>query len=267
MPALTAAHAGETARPDWREIWRWREVWAGVDASRDNWLVYSGTTIAPFSHIHEAGLRLRFAGGYGQYRYRGDRSLTDTPDIRRFAAQTYYGEALAGYHDKWGPLTAKAFAGVALIGHAIQPLDTENAVIGDEIGFKGVVELWLDIGSVGFASLDLSWNTAHDVRAARTRLGARISPALTAGLEGWLNLDAQSDCDLGWKETGACARQFNPSGDETELVDYTRAGLFVRYAWDGGEVSVSSGVSGGSFMNIADTEPEPYATVNWITQY
>lgn len=238
-----------------------------MDASRDNWLVYSGMTVAPFSHIHEPGLRVRFAGGYGHYGYSGDRSQTETPLMRSFAARTFYGEALAGYLEKWGPLTAKAFAGVSMIGHAIQPFDTENAVIGDDIGFKAVIELWLDIGTIGFASLDMSWSTTHDVRSARARVGTRISQALSAGVEGWLNLDAQSDCDLGWTESGACARQHNFSGDETDLMDYSRAGLFLRYAWDGGEISVSGGVSGGSFMNIGDADPEPYGTVNWITQF
>ncbi len=47
--------AADGARPSWREIWKWRETWSGVDVARDNWLIYSGLTVAPFGHIHEPG--------------------------------------------------------------------------------------------------------------------------------------------------------------------------------------------------------------------
>jgi hypothetical protein len=264
---VTPATAGADDRPSWREVWKWRETWSGVDASRDNWLVYSGMTLAPFSHIHEPGLRFKFAGGYGQYSYAGDRSTTPIPDVTTFDAQTYFAEALVGYLERWGPLTAKAYGGVAMIGHAISPFDPENVVFGDEFGFKGVLELWLDIGSGGYAALDLSWNTAHDTRAARTRLGMRFNPSLSGGLEAWLDLNAQSDCDLGWDDSAPCDHLSATGDGGTNLLDYTRAGLFMRYEWDGGEISVSGGVSGGSFMNAGDASPEPYGTVNWITQF
>jgi hypothetical protein len=267
LATATPVAAGEDDRPSWREVWKWREAWSGVDASRDNWLVYSGMTLAPFSHIHEPGLRFKFAGGYGHYSYSGDRSTTPIPDVTNFDAQTYFGEALVGYLERWGPLTAKAYGGVAMIGHAISPFDPENVVFGDEFGFKGVLELWLDIGSSGYAALDLSWNTAHDTRAARSRLGLRATPSLSAGLEAWLDLNAQSDCDLGWDNSAACGDGLATGDENTELLDYTRAGVFMRYEWDGGEVSLSGGVSGGSFMNSGDASPEPYGTVNWITQF
>lgn len=254
--------AADEARPSWREIWKWRETWSGVDIARNNWLIYSGLTLAPYSHIHEPGLRLRFAGGYGQYEYSGNRGLGPTPDIQSFSATTYYGDALIGYLDRYGPLTAKAFAGISYLTHHIAPVDPDNLVSGEEIGFKGVLELWLDIGDAGFASLDLSWNTAHNTRNARTRVGAYVAPGLSTGLEGWLNLDDQSDCDLGWGNTAACDED-----EQTHLLDYTRAGLFVRYAWDGGEVSLSGGISGGGFMSAGSADPEPYATLNWMTQF
>lgn len=30
----------------------WLEVSTGIDATEDSWLVYSGATLSPFSHIH-----------------------------------------------------------------------------------------------------------------------------------------------------------------------------------------------------------------------
>lgn len=252
----------QEARPSWREIWKWRETWSGIDIARDNWLVYSGITVAPFGHIHEPGWRVRLAGGYGQYSYSGNRSTTPTPDIQSFSATTYYTDALVGYLDRFGPLTAKAFGGISYIAHDIAPFDPENIIIGDDVGLKGALELWLDIGEISFASLDMSWNTANDTRNARARIGARVTSSISAGLEGWLNLDDQSDCDLGWDQSAACN-----SDDQTNLLDYTRAGVFLRYEWDGGELSLSGGVSGGSFASSGSAEPEPYATLNWMTQF
>lgn len=262
IASATPTLAQET-RPSWREVWKWRETWSGVDVAQDNWLVYSGITVAPFSHIHEPGPRIRLSGGYGQYGYSGNRSIGPNPQIQSFSAQTYYGDALVGYLERYGPLTAKAFAGFSYIAHDVSPFDPENLVTGDEIGFKGALELWLNIGSYGFASLDMSWSTAYDTRNTRARIGARMTPSLSAGLEGWLNLDDQSDCDMGWDDSSACYADVR-----TDLLDYTRTGIFVRYEWDGGELSLSGGVSGGSFRSSADSAAaEPYATLNWMTQF
>ncbi|MES1179865.1 MAG: cellulose biosynthesis protein BcsS, partial [Hyphomicrobium sp.] len=48
----------------------WREIYGGVDAARDQWLSYSGMTMAPWSRgIYSDGWRIRLGGGYGQYGY------------------------------------------------------------------------------------------------------------------------------------------------------------------------------------------------------
>ena len=52
----------------------------------------------------------------------------------------------------------------------------------------------------------------------------------------------------------------------TDLGEDARAGLFARYAWDGGEVSLASGFS-GRFLDDAQSLQDPYATVNWLTQF
>jgi hypothetical protein len=47
-----------------------REIYGGVDAARDQWLAYSGLTVAPWSRdIYSDGWRLRHGGGYGRYAY------------------------------------------------------------------------------------------------------------------------------------------------------------------------------------------------------
>ena len=127
-----------------------------------------------------------------------------------FTAETAFAEALVGYLKRLGPLTAKAFVGVAAIEHDIEPVDPENPVQGQELGPKLVAELWLNMGTSAWSSLDLSWTSAHQTSAARLRTGYRVFGDVSLGLEGGLNAN-----DLG---------------------EDARAGLFGRYAWNGGEV-------------------------------
>jgi hypothetical protein len=72
------------------------------------------------------------------------------------------------------------------------------------------------------------------------RTGYRIYGNASIGLEGGINAN-----DLG---------------------EDARGGLFARYAWQGGEISMSGGYS-GRFLDEADALRDPYATINWLTQF
>lgn len=231
VPILSgAAGAEEPYQPGWRE------VWTGADATGHVWLVYSGATVAPYANIYEDGLRLRVAGGTGGYTYTGERR----GELIAFTAKTAFAEALVGYLKRFGPLTAKAFVGIAAIEHDISPLDPENPVQGRAFGPKLVTELWLNMGPSAWSSLDLSWTSAHQTAAARSRTGYRIFGDVSLGIEGGLNAN-----DLG---------------------EDARAGLFARYAWNGGEFSLASGFS-GRFLDEAESLQDPYVTANLLTQF
>ncbi len=132
-----------------------------------------GVTVAPFGHIHEPGLRFRLAGGYGNYDYSGNRKASASrPKSSHSPPPPYYGDALVGYLERFGPLTAKAFGGVSYLAHDITPFDPEKPRDCDEFGFQSRRRTLLDIGDVGYASLDLAWNSAFNTRNARARLGA-----------------------------------------------------------------------------------------------
>ena len=214
----------------------WREIWSGADVSGHVWLLYSGATVAPYSNIFDDGLRLRVAGGYGGYTYVGERRA----QLVSFTAETAFAEALVGYLKRFGPLTAKAFVGVAAIEHDIAPFDPENPVQGQAYGPKLAAEFWLNMGASAWSSMDLSWTSAHQTSAARVRTGYRVYGDISLGLEGGLNAN-----DLG---------------------EDARAGLFGRYAWNGGEVSLAGGFS-GRFLEEAQSLRDPYATVNVLTQF
>lgn len=250
-----------------------REVWAGADVSTHVWLVYSGVTFAPWSGIHDEGFRFRAAGGYGEYEYDKDPSSKPEYDKRtalNFHARTYFADFLVGYLKRYGELTAKAFVGASTISHDIRPTDEHTIAIGDEVGVKGVIELWLNIGESGWGQLDLSWASAHDTRAARARLGYRVWPKLSLGLEAAINVDAQGECRMKRLGASGCRNDFNDKNigvEEADLFDYARAGAFARYEWGVSEVSVSAGVLGDSFSSNDEIELAPYVTVNWLTQF
>ena len=251
-----------------KESPRWREVWAGGDVTERGWLVYSGMTIAPTSAIHDQGLRFRLASGYGGYDYAGFRRFSGKKaELKAFEARTGFAEILLGYLWRLDPLIVKVFGGASAIGHEITPFDTENLAYGLDWGAKGVVELWLNMGDRMWGSADLTWSGAHNTRSARTRLGYRLQPRLSIGLEGRFNIDEQGDCDIRWQETDSCKLQYRPDNETTSIIDYSRAGAFVRYEWQGGEVSVSGGVAAGVLGRDTDQNPNPYLTVNWISQF
>ncbi len=229
------------------------EVFAGADVASHVWLAYSGVTMAPFTDIHSDGLRLRVSGGMGEYRYLAQTRINDYA-VTSFHAQVSYAEALVGYLKRMGALTAKAFVGVSAIEHAIRPLDPQNRSQGFEYGAKAVVELWLNIGDSAWASLDVGWSQAHNTSSGRGRLGYRIAPQLSLGMEAGFNLDRQGE----YKITDEVETH------RRDAFDYARVGAFARYEWYGGEISASGGLL-GDFTE--ENERSAYATVNWLTQF
>lgn len=242
---------------------RWREVWTGADAGSNVWLVYAGATVAPFSGVYGDGLRLRAVSGYGQYAYTQITARPGrAPQSSTFAASTTSFDALIGYQKRVGELTAKIFAGVSYIDHEIEPFDDQTVVAGQEFGFKTVVELWLNIGESAWSSLDLQWSTAHDTRSARARVGYRVWPHVSVGLEGGFNLDAQGSCRTDLLAADDCPWT---GAEASDLFDYGRGGVFVRYDWFNGELSLAAGLLG--LASFGETDFDPYITTLWLTQF
>lgn len=236
----------------------WREVWAGVDATSNSWSVYTGMTVSPFGSIHHDGLRVRVAGGYGAYSYQGTKwrgTIDKGVPIGKEHNQTYrvdvsFADLLAGYHATFGVLTIKGFAGVAVEGSVPDPIPgsqvsepdgTVTEYRGGNIaaprwGAKVALETWLEMSPHLWASLDVSATLANEMYASRLRLGYRVTPELSLGLE------------------GAATGNFEYDGQ--------RGGLFARYAWSSGEVAISAGT-----VNELTEVTGAYGTLNVLYQY
>jgi len=212
------------------------EVSAGIDVTTRSWSVYSGFTSTFGGGIVKDGWRYRITGGYGEYSYTSTRWTGASVIIVPFDGTVTFADILVGYQQTFGALTVKLFGGTAVQDHVITPFDVENRVQGQAWGAKGVVETWLNLGERAFGQLDLSYATTNESYAGRLRLGYKIWPQLSAGMEAGL------------------------AGSE----DYSsgRAGAFVRYEAAFGEASLSAGAAGDR-SDMAGA----YGTVNVLYRF
>jgi hypothetical protein len=211
------------------------ETWAGADITSKSWSAYSGVTLALFGPLDSDGWRLRAVGGYGAYRYGGTRATPGQSSSRSSRGNVSFAEFLLGYQKQYGPLTLKAFAGVSAAHHQSTQRDAESTVSGLDHDFKGMLEAWLNMTERSWASLDLAWSSAHDIRQ-RLRLGFAIWPDLSLGVEA--EAAGHADDDDG------------------------RGGAFVRYSWASGEIAASGGPSLDRSMTTG-----AYATLNVLTRF
>jgi hypothetical protein len=232
------------------------EVSVGVDAARDQWIVYSNLTSAPWGgSLYSDGWRLRLGGGYGQFGYDASHPIglpcgSPTSDPCRYLRHHYtvdqsYAEALFGYSQQLGSVTAKAFAGAAMTSQKHRTIEPGNGYDGVRYGGKVALELWYDVSAHVWTSLDASYATSRDETSARWRGGWRMGSSLSIGPE--LRYDKNIETAEGYWNG--------------------RVGLFARYEWDKGEVSLA-----GGHTTVADGArslewSSPYATLNMLWHY
>jgi len=233
------------------------ETWAGGDAFRDVWSLYSGTDIALGGPIVEDGLRLRIVGGYGEYRHACKKLDPNglKPFVRRCSTPSSFTDALVGYrwqHDAW---TFKALAGVATGATARVEGGFE---VGErwQYGGKLSFEVWYHANERLWAALDASYTTLKTSPSAHGRIGYRLTQSLSFGLEGR---------GIGWiEDLGGLL------GDTRFFA--ARIGPLVRYEWESGEISLTGGMGviaeyPSNVQAGRETSAFPYATANVLFRY
>ena len=216
------------------------EIWAGADATRRTASIWSGLTWSPLGGIQETGWRLRGVAGGGRYAYDGWRIVGGLPQPAHFRAVTLFGDALVGYHLQIGTLTLKPFAGISMVEHRALPFDPVSRINGRTFGVKVALETWWNVGSSLWLNVDGSWSQVHETTSVRARLGYKVIGDFSAGVEATTLTDLNQEVQ--------------------------RAGLFIRYAWERGEVSLGGGVSGRSWDDAA-RRAEPYANVTVLGRF
>lgn len=218
------------------------ELGLGAGVSREAWSLYSTMTVAPFGVLSEDGLRLRTTGGYGAFRYSAVRPQGGGDQLIKFRGTVSFADLLVGYHQQLGGLTLKLYGGAMATRHVIDPFDPEAEVQGTGVDAKAVLETWWTISEQAWASLDLSYGTLHESYAGRLRLGWRLIPVLSAGVE--VAADGNSDGDFG------------------------RIGTFLRYEWADGEISASAGMmTDWAGIEKIDTRGGAYGSISWLNRF
>lgn len=190
---------------------------SGADITGNSRSGYAGAVWAP-GGLDERGFRVKALGGYGAYAYDSMLELAGGVVPWRFVGEYILGDLMGGWQFRRGELTVKAFAGVQYIEHALRPDDPANDIKGARWGAKGQLELWRNIGSRNWFSLDASWASAFGDYWALARLGRRLAPRWSAGIEG------------------------GGLGDED--YDAARGGAFLRLHIGETELTLSGGATG-----------------------
>jgi hypothetical protein len=81
--------------------------------------------------------------------------------------------------------------------HTLASFDTENDVQGKRGGVKAALETWLSIGNTAFVQTDVNWSEVFNTYSGRLRLGYRLNPAFSLGLEGAAVGNANYDAGRG----------------------------------------------------------------------
>jgi hypothetical protein len=215
------------------------EMWSGGEGFPHFWSVHGGATVAPFGGIRDDGFRLRAVLGYGDYYGAGTATA---------------GDLLIGYHKQLDTVTIKVFAGLTVVDYT--PRAPASVLIGTEYGAKGVLEAWWNIADQAWASLDLSVSSTHLDYGGRLRLGWRLWPELSAGLE----------AGSGGMAEGVFEPDAAAAGKALEH-DTSRVGAFLRYEWATGEVSVSGGWAVDGTWREREGGPGPFGTVSLLTRF
>lgn len=227
--------AGEVSASDSRPVYR-SEVSAGASTVGGSWSVYGGVIYSFSGDIREDGWRLRSAAGYGEYRYDGPRSDGVNTQHVAFKGGHAFADLMLGYQQRFGPLTAKAYAGITQDQHEILPRDAENIIQGQKFGVKLALETWLNLGDIAFVQTDISWSQPFETTSARVRTGYRLPAGWAIGPE--------------------------VSFDRNAAYESVRGGGFLRLEWTRGEVSASAGLSTDR-SGTADA----YGTINVLLRF
>jgi hypothetical protein len=227
--AIGGAHPVEATDPSGQPQ---VEAWSGTEVFRNVWSIYAGGTYAPLGSVIREGLRVRAVAGYGGYSYPSPGSSG------AFHGTVFFADLLAGHQAQFGTLTVKILGGLTVTDRDV---DDPGGHTGTDWGGKIVLETWWNVTDQTWTSVDLSWTTLNDVYGVRARMGWRMTPMLSIGVE------AASTGNLDY--------------------DAARLGGFVRYEWMGGEWSVSAGAAGDGPGSGAVDLQGAFATFNVLTRF
>ena len=207
------------------------EFFTGLEVNDNSLGGYAGTGYAFGKGLYDSGWRARAVGSLGLYHYDGSLPVGGAELPTRFDGDYSFIAALIGYQFRAGRLITKLFVGIEAENQHIVPRDPRNAVQGSELGLRLLAENWIDLSPRVYLSADAAYGTAFQEYWGLARLGYRVTPRLSLGIEG-----------------GALGNEEYNTG---------RGGGFLRLHLRAAEITLSSGFTG----NYLEDEPSGYLSV------
>jgi hypothetical protein len=169
------------------------DFFGGLDMAKATNFAWMGVTYSPIGVIADDGWRVRLMGGAGRYTYRTSVSPDGINDAMAFS-----GEVLGGYrktfNDLWGQrLYVGAFAGVHYEDQILLYDDPGNPARGNEIGFKGSLELYTRVWERYIATFFGTASTVHSKYNAKASLFYELNEMWALGGEFAVLGDARYD--------------------------------------------------------------------------
>lgn len=233
LVGISAARGEEAAGLKWGP--NSFQLWSGGEYSSRYWSAWSGIAYSPFASMSEPGWRLRVIAGGGQFDYSGYRLENGKIVEATLKGASDFVEGAIGYQWQTGSWTTKLYGGVLFNELHPDPRDARpesTSRLQPKIAFEN----WLNIGADWWANVDLSYATADRDYWSRARLGWRVQPVVSVGIE-----------------ASAQGNRYN---------DIRRAGLFVRYDGRLGEAVIAGGIA-----DEATRPPSAYVTLNWLGRF
>jgi Cellulose biosynthesis protein BcsS len=169
--------------------------------------------------------------GVSRYDYQGTLFGSGADVSTTFDGDASYGAALIGYQFRAQALILKLFAGVEAEDQNITPRDPGKLGARECRRPQARSGSWLDLSPLWFLSVDASYGTAFQQYWSLARVGRRVGPRFSLGLEG-----------------GALGN---------EEYDAGRGGAFLKSNLRGLELTLSGGFTG----NYLEDEPSGYVSL------
>jgi len=205
--------------------------YSGLDVASDNAYGWAGVAWAPFDLMDREGLRLRFQGGGGQYRYRTSSVAGGWNTVTKSD-----GELLAGWQFLRGPQALALYGGINVTSDLLAQPDPWNRDQGTHVGAKFLAEWYGRIGERLVATAAAGYSTADRTVTARATIAHRLDGDMEVGTEAATFADEES----------------------TEA----RAGLFLALPWEGRIFRFA-----GGWRWDDDSEDGPYGTISLFMRY
>jgi len=216
-------------------------TWAGAQIIGNDWSVYTGTSIALSSGLHENGWRMRLISGHSSYSYNGTATIQGQSTPVTYRGTSSFGNMLLGYRWQQSDLILKVFAGLSAIGHSVEPTDPNNAAIGTRYGGSAALETWFNLSGRQWLSADATYATVFNSFNATVTSGYRIWQKFSLGLSAGVTGNDDYEAVRG---AGVAAAEF---GLLQQNDSYLR---------------ISAGVSADRDMDLT-----PYASVSFAFKY